>query len=641
MKQQESIKKPETFEELNDLRKSIDDQYDSRIPEYLDKYLDNIEEALGYKERAIKRYKKLDKIRDESTPESRKEYAINRRKEFWKEAKLALKKKKKRTGNPVYTESRRNPEIVAEERELTQEEKAALITVCEKDIYLFAIRYFSHYLKKPSSPLHRYLYMFLNRNLNNKKRRRGFKHAVAAPRSYAKSTLISAILPLWCIAYNKKRFIIIVSDTAGQAEDFLTDIKRELEFNELLKRDFPYLATKGPVWRANEIITKNDVKVLALGTGSKVRGRRFGVDRPGLIIVDDAESSDMIRSPATRDFIRYEWFNKDLLYVGGEEGAPCDFLVVGTILGKDSLLNALLDPEEYPDWTSRRFQAVKKFSVSSLWEEWGNIYKDKFNKDRVEDAKNFFTEHRDEMLEGTEVLWPEGETYYDLMIYKLSNPSGFVSEKQNDPIDINKILVSKDQLKFRNFDSNRQVLEILESPASRWYGFIDPSLGKYANKGDFSCITTLCQDRKSGILLVVDFDMKRRKVTNQIEAILRNHLRYNYNLFGVETNAFQLVIADSLRKKARAENIYIPIKEVIQKKDKKMRIEGIIPLILDGTLIFDKKRYSSNMQYHDAIEQIVTYTGENDRHDDAPDSLASCVDIAKQKRFKLITKRTR
>jgi len=605
-----------TAETINGLRENLEKDYDSTLPEYLEQYLDG-------------EIKNKPEVKDRGYTQ------------FWKEEEFELTKKYLWNKNTKFKETSRNSDRVEQERNLTKEEVDILISICEHDLYLFAIRYCAHYLKKPSNELHRYLYEYISTNLGKQNRKKGFKHALAAPRAYAKSTLISAILPLWCIAYNKKRFIIICSDTASQAEDFLSDIKRELEFNDLLKRDFPHLATKGPVWRTDEIITKNDIKVKVLGTGSKIRGRRFGIYRPDLVINDDLESSDMVRSRSMREFVRYEWFNKDLLYVGGEEDSPCDILVVGTILGKDSLLNALLNPNEYPDWTSRKFKAVLKFSTSDLWDEWGDLYKNRFDPDRIETARKFFLDNVKEMLAGTEVLWPEGEPYYDLMVFKLSNPSGFNSEKQNSVIDESKILVHFKQLHFEDFSTNETIQKILLSPKNSWYGFLDPSLGRHANRGDFSCITTICRDSKSGYLYVVDFNIKRRKVDDQIDAILDDYEKFKYKIFGVETNAFQLVVADNLRKKSRKLGYYVPIKDVVQSKDKKMRVEGIVPLIIDGTIVFDTHLYNSSQQYNLAIEQTTTFTGENDAHDDAPDSLASCVSMAKKKIFRLITKQTR
>lgn len=236
------------------------------------------------------------------------------------------------------------------------------------------------------------------------------------------------------------------------------------------------------------------------------------------------------------------------------------------------------------------------------------------------------------MLEGTKVLWPEGDPYYDLMVYKVSNPSGFISEKQNNPVDPSQILVSKEQLHFEHF-SYPQWKEILKR--CYFYGAIDPSLGKKSSSGDYSCICTLARDPQTGYLFVVNFDLKRRSVDDQILAIIRNHQgtalkpAYNYKMFGIETNAFQYVMSENLRKKSREYGAYIPLKELNNTLDKKIRLEGIVPLMTDGTIVFNADYYRENNQYNQAVEQITSCTGKDGEEDDAFDALEMAVRIAK------------
>jgi len=598
----------------------------SEIPEYLSEYFN--EEEL---------HTLSNDLSNEEIDSSR--YTQEEKDLFWKENRVRLVKKHRRLGKhlePVYIEPLRNEERVDDERNLTEGEVKSLIRLCEKNLYLFAVRYFSHYLVRPSSKFHRYLYNLLSTELSDDQRD-GFKWAIAAPRGNSKSALVSCILPLWCICYNKKKFVIIISDTVGQAEDFLADIKRELEFNAKLLRDFPHVVGRGPMWRGDEITTANDIKIKTLGTGSKIRGRRYGKHRPDLVISDDIENSDMVRSESQRDFIRYQWFNKDLLHAGGEEGTRTDFFVVGTILGKDSLLNALLNPNEYPQWNSKRFKAVLEFSYSPLWDEWAKLYKDRFDEDRKVTAKKFFEVNKEEMLEGTEVLWPEGDPYYNLMIERLSDPSGFASEKQNESVDPTKILITKEQLHFEDFSTNKKIIDILNDKRNPRFGALDPSLGKKATSGDYSCITTIVRDIKSGYLFVVDTLVQRLSVDDQILAILASDEDYDYKLFAVETNAFQYVVAENLRKKSRELGAYVRVLEIINYQDKKMRVEGIIPLLLDGTVVFDRNKYSYNQQYNMAIDQLCSFTGEADKHDDFPDCLEMAVRIAKRPKFRLVT----
>jgi len=518
--------------------------------------------------------------------------------------------------NSDYTKTISN-NIDSRERGLTPKEVELIKKQCEDDIYLFAIRYFSHYLRKSSSDFHKFLYKVFAEELNRPNRTEAIKYAIAAPRGNSKSSIVSTIVPIWCMAYYKKRFIIMLSDTATKAEGFLSDVKRELLNNAKLNKDFPDLCGKGSVWRANEIITNSGIKISALGTGNNIRGEKFGNIRPQLLLLDDLENSDMLRSESERDFIQNRWFKKDVLHTKGEKGTIMDIFVVGTVLGKESLLNALLDRSKFPDWRSKRFSAVLSESTSPLWGEWKKIFVDRFNENNIEDARKFFEKHKEDMLRGTKVLWPEGDPYYDLMVEKVSDYSGFLSEKQNSPIDYSKIMVQEGDIHWENFLTNPVIQKILRNTINPSYGAIDPALGKKADSNDYYCIPTIIRDLRSGYLYVVDFEIDRQKVDYQIDAIVKKHLEFRYKLFGVETNAFQYVLAENLRTISRRAGIYVPVKEINNSQDKKLRVEGMIPFITDGTLVFDKYKAETNQMYDLAMEQILTFTGENDRHDDA------------------------
>jgi len=612
--------------EIQDEREEVDSQYESGLPDYLIDFFDN------------KELQVIDKKVHKGSKKKKRKFVLKKKEEFWNNNTGRLIKKSVPIPGgkeAIYEEPTRADERVSEERDLTEEEIAVLKTLSEEDLYLFAVRYFPHYLKKPSSKLHKYLYKLFEREINNTRRKEGCKHAIAAPRANSKSSIVSGIFPIWCIIYSKKKFIIIVSDTKGQAEDFLADIKRELESNSKLLKDFPHVCGKGPTWRQDEIITNNGIKVLALGTGSKIRGRKFGVNRPDLLLGDDLENMEMVKSETQRTFVRDAWFDKDFIFAGGEEGSTTDFFIVGTILGKESLLNKLLDPAEYPDWHSKKFKAVESFSDSELWDEWQKIYTDRFNLNRKEDSRIFFENHKEEMLKGTKVLWPEGDPYYNLMVDRLKNRSAFESEKQGSPVDPSKIYVTLEELHMVRFRGNPEIEECIERAI--YFGAIDPSLGKN-KKSDRSCIITLARDPVTGFIFVIDISLKRRSVDDQVLDICKLHIKYNYKMFGIETNAFQYVMAVNLRKKSRKLGLYIPIKELVNYRDKVMRIEGIFPFIKDGTIVFDKNKYNNNNQYNLGVTQICEYMGEGDEDDDCPDGMEMCFRLAQKPKFKMLTK---
>jgi len=623
-----------SVDEVEKHRKELAKEYDGKLPDYLHDYFDDEREKVLREEFYREVEKNRQKFRDLSLDE-KIEFKRQRDEKFWSENKLALVKKRKRHSNPVYPEPPKAVERVEQERELTPEELLALKKLCENNLYLFAVRYFPHYLSKPSSKLHRFLYNTLTRDINraHKKKTLGpLKLAIAAPRDSAKTTIVGCILPVWCVCYKKKHYIGIISSSSSTAEERLYDIKTELEHNEKLKRDFPEACGKGPIWRNNEIITRNNVKIGAYGTGSQIRGRKFGTHRFGLVVNDDIEEVEMIRSEALRQSI-YKWFNQDLIHAGSDD---CDYIMIGTILGREALLYKLIETDEYPDWHGIKFKALEKFPNNmELWDEWYKILTDRFNPNAKDDAWQFYQEHRAEMDEGAELLWPEGDPLYNLMIEYYSRPTSFYHEKQNEALDPSQTLVSMDNIHFENFSTNPEIKKILKNCV--YYGALDPSLGKKSTS-DYSCIVTLARDIKSGYIYVVDIDMKRRSVDDQIYAILAHHEKYRYRAFAIETNAFQVVVADILRKKSRETGIYVPVKEVKAVTDKRMRFESVVPFIYDGTIVFDKHKMNTKKMYNEAVYQMIYFTGVGDEKDDFVDALGYAFQIAKGSGFKLLTR---
>src|SRR5207302_9130749 len=108
--------------------------------------------------------------------------------------------------------------------------------------------------------------------------------------------------------------------------------------------------------------------------------------------------------------------------------------IIWTVLHPQSLLAGLL---ENPGFASIKYQAVQQFATVSaipLWQEWRDIFLALGNPTHQDDARAFFEAHATEMLKGTKVLWPERESYYDLMVMRIvEGESAFWLEKMNEP----------------------------------------------------------------------------------------------------------------------------------------------------------------------------------------------------------------
>jgi len=469
----------------------------------------------------------------------------------------------------------------------------------------FCRTYFPHYFGKPSSSLHQY---FSKRYLDMIQRAVqegvGDKEANAAPRGNAKSTWGTFGLPLWVAAFRKRKYPLIVSETRTQAESFLSFIKIELESNERLQQDFPELCGEGPVWRSDQIITRNGVKIQAAGAGQKLRGLRHGSYRPDLVIVDDLENDESVESPDQRRKLE-NWFFKALMKIGQPDTV---FIVVGTILHYDSLLSKLLTK---PGWKGRKFKAVINWSPAvKLWEEWERIFADLTVGKEVAEAAadNYFDTHKEEMLRFTEVLWPEMEPYYYLMKMRVSDgPAYFESEKQNEPINPEDAVFLEEWIQYYDEDE-------VELTGLKHGGACDPSLGKKSKNADPSAI--LGGRMKNNVIYLTVADIEKRHPDRIMTDILTYHERDRFDELAMEEIQFQEFFSHSFQKEAHAKGLTINIKSIKPNTDKDLRIVTLQPWIKNGWIRF--KRHGMG----ELVRQLIYYRPKGKGgHDDGPDAL--------------------
>lgn len=130
-------------------------------------------------------------------------------------------------------------------------------------------------------------------------------------------------------------------DSSEQAEGFLDNIRVEFEENTAILEDFGSLA--GSVWRSNVLVTKTNIKIEAIGSGKKIRGRKHRNWRPDLIILDDVENDENVRTPEQRKKLK-DWFDKAVSKSGDDY---TDIVYIGTLLHYDSLLAKTLTNPAY------------------------------------------------------------------------------------------------------------------------------------------------------------------------------------------------------------------------------------------------------------------------------------------------------
>ena len=488
--------------------------------------------------------------------------------------------------------------------------------ICQERPDAFAHYYFDHIIRVPSSRFHFLLYTLIK-----KVNETAYDNyiAIAAPRGNAKTQIMSIILPIWCAAFERKNFIILISETGRLAEACLESIKHELTTNAKLERDFPHIFGEGKVWRKEAIDIRNEVRIVALGSGKQIRGhQKKGGHRPDLVLIDEVSSDEAVRTKARRDELE-NWFTKAVMGMKGAD-SKMDIIVTGTIIHPKCLLSKLLDPLQYPGWQSHKFKAVYKFSNSPLWREWEKIYINQEDEFREENALAFFERNKEEMLEGTEVLWPEGDSYYNLMKYRIdSGRKAFQSEKQNQSIDPSTVLF--DMSKVVYYDKKDLDISKLE-----FYGAIDPASGDAKSKGDASAIITIAKDVKTGILYVWDALIDSGRVPSQcIKYIKQMHKTYNYKKFGVDNDTLKL-LKDLIIKEVPDLQSRLALYDLRIKKGK--RIDRLEPVVHSGILRFQKNQV-------ELLGQVELYP--NVDHDDGLDALEIAARVSGHRKYRILT----
>ena len=168
-------------------------------------------------------------------------------------------------------------------------------------------------------------------------------------RGSAKSTFGSLALPLWAaLEYPKLYpFIITAADTGTQAGTNIFNIKDELENNEWLKQDYgevqgifgdDFSLESEEEWQSRNLLLSNGVRILARSRGQKVRGLKHKQYRPRLVIVDDPEDLEWVRTKENRDKTE-RWLRSEVLPAVDESTGRV--IVIGNQLHMDALMSRL------------------------------------------------------------------------------------------------------------------------------------------------------------------------------------------------------------------------------------------------------------------------------------------------------------
>ncbi len=194
--------------------------------------------------------------------------------------------------------------------------------------------YFNHYVKYETPYFHKEIFNLAeNEDIKNL--------LIVAFRGSAKSTIINMAYAIWSIlGRHSKKFIVIVAQTKEQARAQMKNLKDEFDNNALLRADLGPFEESDDEWRSLSLtIPKYGVRIIAVCVGQSLRGIRHNQHRPDLIICDDIEDLESVKTQESRDKT-FRWITSELIPAGDKNTR---LVMIGNLLHKDSTIMRMRD----------------------------------------------------------------------------------------------------------------------------------------------------------------------------------------------------------------------------------------------------------------------------------------------------------
>lgn len=399
-----------------------------------------------------------------------------------------------------------------------------------------------------------------------------------APRDHAKTTIMCFLIEIYQALNepHKYRHYLNVQETATKAITTNLNIRRALENNELLIRDYGDQFNRDK-WTDAQFILKNGVIFSCIGAGQSVRGLNVDNVRPDYCVVDDLYE---LKDVSSRESVRKktEWYLSDLVpaLADSSQGQPVCIHKIGTAISSVDLLH--LDEEESkvnPNIKFRRFQAIKNIDTKeTLWKpfDWLEMRKKKL---------------------GSIIFNRE---YQNLV--------------RNDEDSV----IKEHYIQYFNGDipGDERVVEKI--------GGIDPA-EKTKDLNDFTGKAAIWRTDKENYYIV---DLKNDKLTQSqnVTDIKNWHERLSFDRVKFETNK-----AYGLFESCR-EQTNVPLKEVIASKDKITRLIGV------SSKFENKKVFISEKIPKPLRDLLVDQLLNNfPTHDDLRDAVVLCLEDGEKSPF--------
>jgi len=416
---------------------------------------------------------------------------------------------------------------------------------------------------------------------------------ITAFRGSGKSTIMSLSFPIWAVVgEQQKRYILLISHTQNQSGQILSNIKTELETNELLISDFGPFSNDAISWNQNMITLSgyDNARITALSTGGNIRGLRDRQHRPQLIVCDDIESLDAVKTMESRDKT-FKWFTHDVL-PSGDLGTRC--IVIGNLLHEDSLLMRLKEQIQKSSsyGTYREYPLLDDVENCTWKSKFPNKESLSVLKNKILDPIAWLREYCLKLVsDAGRIIDPKWIKYYEEI-----PPTTTYYRRSSLGVD----------------------LAISEKTHADYTAAITVHLFEY-DESDFKLYI---------LPNIINKRLNFVEATETLKNLFRlSNVRDSLTAY-VESVAYQEAMAQNLRSDG------YNVESVLPKGDKRARLSSMAPLIESGKILFPK---SSKF----LVDQLTNFGVE--KHDDLVDALfyavSPLVQYAQRKRARVFAEK--
>ena len=290
--------------------------------------------------------------------------------------------------------------------------------VAKEDFSLFFKIYFTEYIKYDLAPMHNEMFEICQSDTIS-------LALIMAFRGSGKSTIVSTAYPLWAVlGTQQKKFIVLITKTKIQAKQIMRNIRSEAENNQYLKSDLGPFVEESDEWGSEAIVfDRQQAKIMVISMEQSIKGLRHKHNRPDLIILDDVEDNESVKTRDQRDKTK-EKYLRDIVPLGDKN---TKIIHIGNLLSNYSLIMSLKDKIEEDSTTEvfKRFPIVDELNVP-YWPGKYPTYNDiLIQKDKIKDEVAWHLEYMLKVMSGVhQIIRPEYVQYYDQLPARQRNRYG-------------------------------------------------------------------------------------------------------------------------------------------------------------------------------------------------------------------------